>query len=119
MLMPQVTLSVATIDFGDIMESFVYNKRLCVENKSKETVRWHVNEDIVALQEDCVLSVENTKNLVPNKGCLQPGQCCIVEYTACTQECREWLSYLKLYTDLKEGDEPEFVCGVHYTVSFD
>lgn len=110
-------MSIAAIDFGHVMERFVYDKQFLIENTSKDPIRWRIVEDIVVLHEDYVITIEETDHLVPNHGILYDGENCTVKYTANTQDCGEWLSYLKLYTNFTENDKTDFVCGVHFIVS--
>ncbi|KRT79610.1 hypothetical protein AMK59_7463, partial [Oryctes borbonicus] len=114
---PHATLSIAAIDFGYVMENFVYNRSFRVKNTSNVTIRWKVTEDIVFLQEEQALCAGKSWNMVPNEGILHEGESCKVKYAADTHEHGEWLSYLKLYTNFTEEEaEPDFVCGVQYIV---
>ncbi|GJQ87786.1 hypothetical protein Trydic_g18642 [Trypoxylus dichotomus] len=115
---PCCALSITAIDFGHVMENFVYYRQFRVENPSRATVAWKISEDIVSLQEQQALCVEPSCNMVPNEGVLGEGESCAVRYTANTREQGEWLSYLKLYTNFvdEKSEKPDFVCGVQYTV---
>ncbi|KAI4460409.1 deleted in lung and esophageal cancer protein 1 [Holotrichia oblita] len=117
-IIPRGSLSIATIDFGHVMENFVYNRSFLVQNTSKDTIQWKIAEDVVLLQEDTkVVAMELSECLVPNHGTLHHGESCNVQYTANTQNCGEWLSYLKLYTNFTNTQEKaDFACGVHFIV---
>lgn len=116
-IIPRGILSIATIDFGHVMENFVYNRSFLVQNTSRDTVQWKIAEDIVLLQEDpTVVGTAFSECVVPNHGTLHQGESCNVEYTANTRNCGEWLSYLKLYTNYAKHEQADFVCGVHFIV---